>query len=389
MHDPMRVRERWVMGPEARALLLVTAILTAFGLATLYSASAIVAMQEHDDFSYFFLRQLLGVVVGIAAFAFAAKFDADRLEQLAWPLILLTIALMLLTVLPFTTSIAPSVNGSRRFIFGASVQPSELGKLAVVVWTSMLVLKKGDQMRRLTKGLLPFLLVIGLLDVIAFFQPDLSVAMMYTLLMGIILFAAGVRVGHFVLLGILAAPLLWHEVERRQYAMSRILSFMGSGDAPEVISYQLKQSLIAVGSGGVLGKGFGQGLQQYGWIPFGYNDFIGSNIGEEWGFVGMTFIVLIFALYAYLGFRIAKQARSSFLQLVAIGLTTVTAITAYLHIGVVLGLLPTTGLTLPFVSYGRSNLLLSFVLTGILVNIGSQKERVYGASATDPLAASA
>jgi len=389
MHDPMRVRERWVMGPEARALLLVTAILTAFGLATLYSASAIVAMQEHDDFSYFFLRQLLGVVVGIAAFAFAAKFDADRLEQLAWPLILLTIALMLLTVLPFTTSIAPSVNGSRRFIFGASVQPSELGKLAVVVWTSMLVLKKGDQMRRLTKGLLPFLLVIGLLDVIAFFQPDLSVAMMFTLLMGIILFAAGVRVGHFVLLGILAAPLLWHEVERRQYAMSRILSFMGSGDAPEVISYQLKQSLIAVGSGGVLGKGFGQGLQQYGWIPFGYNDFIGSNIGEEWGFVGMTFIVLIFALYAYLGFRIAKQARSSFLQLVAIGLTTVTAITAYLHIGVVLGLLPTTGLTLPFVSYGRSNLLLSFVLTGILVNIGSQKERVYGASATDPLAASA
>ena len=389
MHDPMRVRERWVMGPEARALLLVTAILTAFGLATLYSASAIVAMQEHDDFSYFFLRQLIGVVVGIAAFAFAAKFDADRLEQLAWPLILLTIALMLLTVLPFTTSIAPSVNGSRRFIFGASVQPSELGKLAVVVWTSMLVLKKGDQMRRLTKGLLPFLLVIGLLDVIALFQPDLSVAMMYTLLMGIILFAAGVRVGHFVLLGILAAPLLWHEVERRQYAMSRILSFMGSGDAPEVISYQLKQSLIAVGSGGVLGKGFGQGLQQYGWIPFGYNDFIGSNIGEEWGFVGMTFIVLIFALYAYLGFRIAKQARSSFLQLVAIGLTTVTAITAYLHIGVVLGLLPTTGLTLPFVSYGRSNLLLSFVLTGILVNIGSQKERVYGASATDPLAASA
>ena len=389
MHDPMRVRERWVMGPEARALLLVTAILTAFGLATLYSASAIVAMQEHDDFSYFFLRQLIGVVVGIAAFAFAAKFDADRLEQLAWPLILLTIVLMLLTVLPFTTSIAPSVNGSRRFIFGASVQPSELGKLAVVVWTSMLVLKKGDQMRRLTKGLLPFLLVIGLLDVIAFFQPDLSVAMMYTLLMGIILFAAGVRVGHFVLLGILAAPLLWHEVERRQYAMSRILSFMGSGDAPEVISYQLKQSLIAVGSGGVLGKGFGQGLQQYGWIPFGYNDFIGSNIGEEWGFVGMTFIVLIFALYAYLGFRIAKQARSSFLQLVAIGLTTVTAITAYLHIGVVLGLVPTTGLTLPFVSYGRSNLLLSFVLTGILVNIGSQKERVYGASATDPLAASA
>ncbi len=387
MHDSAPVRDRWVMSVEARGLLLVTAVLTAFGLATLYSASAIVAMQEHDGFSYFFLRQLAGVAAGLVAFAVAAKFDAQRLERLAWPLIFLTLALMLVTVLPFTKAIAPSVNGSRRFIFGASVQPSEFGKLAVVVWTAMLVLKKGDQMRRLTKGLLPFLLVIGVLDLLAFFQPDLSVAMMYTLLMGVILFAAGVRVGHFVLLGILAAPLLWHEVEKRQYAMSRMLSFMGSGDAPEVINYQLRQSLIAVGSGGFLGKGYGQGLQQYGWVPFGYNDFIGSNIGEEWGLLGMLFIVLIFALYAYLGFRIARQARSPFLHLVAIGLTTITVVTAYLHIGVVIGLLPTTGLTLPFVSYGRSNLLLSFMLTGILVNVGSRKERVYGAAATDPMVA--
>ena len=117
---------------------------------------------------------------------------------------------------------------------------------------------------------------------------------------------------------------------------------------------------------------------------FGYNDFSGSTIGEEWGFVGMTMIVLVFGLYTWLGFRIARQARTRFLQLVAIGLTCTTAITAYLHIGVVIGLLPTTGLTLPFVSFGRSNLLLSFVLTGILVNIGSSKERVYGAAATDP-----
>ncbi len=384
MHDPMQVRERWAMGAEARALVLVTAVLTAFGLATLYSASAFVAMQADHDSSYYLLKQLAGVGVGMVAFALAAKFDADRFEKLAWPLMAVTIFLMLLTVLPFTKSIAPSVNGSRRFVFGASVQPSELGKLAVVVWTAMLVLKKGDQMRRLTKGLLPFLVVVGVLDLLAFFQPDLSVAMMFTLLMGIILFSAEVRVGHFILLGILAAPLLWHEIEKRQYAMSRLLSFMGSGDAPEAINFQLRQSLIAVGSGGLLGKGFSQGLQQYGWVPFGYNDFIGSNIGEEWGFLGITCIVLIFSLYTWLGFRIARQARSRFLQLVAIGLTCTTSITAYLHIGVVIGLLPTTGLTLPFVSFGRSNLLLSFVLTGILVNIGSTKERVYGAAATAP-----
>ena len=384
MHDATRGRERWSMGAEARALVLVAAVLTAFGLATLYSASAFVAMQADHDSTYYFLKQLAGVGVGIVAFAVAAKFDAERLEKLAWPLMIVTIVLMLITVLPFTHAIAPSVNGSRRFVFGASVQPSELAKLAVVLWTAMLVLKKGDQMRRLTKGLLPFLVVVGVLDLLAFFQPDLSVAMMLTLLMGIILFSADVRIGHFILLGILAAPLLWHELEKRQYAMSRLVSFMGSGDAPETINFQLRQSLIAVGSGGLLGKGFSQGLQQYGWVPFGYNDFIGSNIGEEWGFLGMTMIVLSFALYTWLGLRIARQARSRFLQLVAIGLTCTTAITAYLHIGVVIGLLPTTGLTLPFVSFGRSNLLLTFVLTGILVNIGSSKERVYGAAATDP-----
>lgn len=384
MYDPTQVRERWAVGTEARALVLVAMVLTAFGLATLYSASAFVAMQANHDSTYYFLKQLAGVGIGIVGFAIAAKFDAEHYEKLAWPLMIITIVLMLITVLPFTHAIAPSVNGSRRFVFGASVQPSEFGKLAVIVWTAMLVLKKGEQMRRLTKGLLPFLLVVGILDVIAFFQPDLSVAMLYTLLMGIILFSADVRIGHFILLGILAAPLLWHEVAKRQYAMSRLLSFMGSGDAPETINFQLRQSLIAVGSGGLTGKGFSQGLQQYGWVPFGYNDFIGSNIGEEWGFLGMTMIVLVYALYTWLGFRIAQQARSRFLQLVAIGVTCTMSITAYLHVGVVIGLLPTTGLTLPFISFGRSNLVLSFVLTGILVNIGSSRERVFGAAATDP-----
>lgn len=384
MHDPTQVRERWAVGTDARALVLVTMVLSAFGLATLYSASAFVAMQANHDSTYYFLKQLGGVGVGVVGFAIAAKFDAERYEKLAWPLMIVTIVLMLITVLPFTHAIAPSVNGSRRFVFGASVQPSEFGKLAVIVWTAMLVLKKGEQMRRLTKGLLPFLVVVGVLDVIAFFQPDLSVAMLYTLLMGIILFSADVRIGHFILLGILAAPLLWHEVTKRQYAMSRLLSFMGSGDAPETINFQLRQSLIAVGSGGFTGKGFSQGLQQYGWVPFGYNDFIGSNIGEEWGFIGMVMVVLVYALYTWLGFRIARQARSRFLQLVAIGVTCTMAITAYLHVGVVIGLLPTTGLTLPFISFGRSNLVLSFVLTGILVNIGSSRERVFGAAATDP-----
>jgi len=383
--SPAQVRLRWRMGTEARGLILVMAVLLSFGLAVLYSASAIDAMQRNRESWYYFARQLSGVGIGMIAFAFAAKLDAERFRAWAWPIMWITIVTLLLClVLP--ESIAPRVNGSRRFLFGSSFQPSEFGKLAVVVWTSMLIVKKGDQLRRLTKGVLPFFVVIGLLDVLAALEPDLSVAMLYTLLLAVLLFAGGVRIAHFVTLCALAIPVLWHKIEKVQYAFLRLTSFLDPGAAPSQVGYQLKQSLIAVGSGGLFGVGFGQGRQQYGFLPFPYSDFIASNIGEEWGFLGLAAVTLAFAAYALLGFRIARQARSPFLQLVAVGLTFVTVITAYLHVGVVVGLLPTTGLTLPFVSYGRSNIVLTMFLTGVLVNIGSTKERVIGSGATDPLA---
>ncbi|MEO5815995.1 MAG: putative peptidoglycan glycosyltransferase FtsW [Gemmatimonadaceae bacterium] len=380
-----RVRDRWRMGAEARGLVLVMTLVLVFGLAVLYSASAIIADQENHNSWFYVARQLTGVVAGVIAFAIAAKVDAEKLQKMAWPLMWLTIlALVLCLVLP--ESIAPRVNGSRRFLFGTSLQPSEFGKLSVVVWTSMLIVKKGDQLKRLTKGVLPFFVVIGVLDLLAALEPDLSVAMLYTLMLAVLLFAGGVRIAHFVTIVALAIPLLWKKIESQQYALLRLTTFFDPGGAPVQMKYQLKQSLIAVGSGGALGVGFGQGRQQYGFLPFPYSDFIASNIGEEWGFVGLAAIIIAFAAYALLGFRIARKARSPFLQLVAVGLTFVTVLTAYLHIGVVVGLLPTTGLTLPFVSYGRSNIVLSMFMTGVLVNIGSMKERVIGEQATDPLA---
>ncbi len=380
------VRERWRMGSEARALVAVMAIVLTFGLAVLYSASAIVAVQENRNSWFYVSRQASGVLAGVIAFALAAKIDAERWREWAWPLMWVTIGLLFLClVLP--ESIAPRVNGSKRFLFGMSIQPSELGKLAVVVWTSMLIVKKGDQLRRLTKGVLPFFVVIGVLDLLAALEPDLSVAMLYTLLLSVLLFTGGVRLSHFLVIGTIAAFALWSKIERVQYAALRLTAFLDPGSAPAQVSYQLKQSLIAVGSGGALGVGFGQGRQQYGFLPYPYSDFIASNIGEEWGFVGLAAVTIAFAAYALLGFRIARHARSQFLQLVGVGLTFVTALTAYLHIGVVVGLLPTTGLTLPFVSYGRSNIILTMFFTGILVNIGSVKERVIGGGATDPLSA--
>ncbi len=377
---------RWHMGLEARVLVMLTGILLAFGLATVYSASAIVEMQAGYGHAHLLIRQVVGMAIGLTLFAIAAKMDAEMWEKWAWPIMILSIVLLVIVILPFTAGIAPRVHGSRRYLLGASLQPSELAKLAVIVWTSMLVIKKGPALRRLTKGILPFLVVIGTLDILVMLEPDLSTAMMFTLMMGIILFAGGVRIGHFVALGVMLIPLLYVKIERLNYVLLRMSAFFDPGAAPLEVSYQLRQSLIAVGSGQIFGVGFGRGRQQYGFLPFGYDDFIAGHIGEEWGFIGLTLLVLAFALYAALGFRIARNARTPFLQLVAVGLTVTMVLTAYLHIGVATGLLPTTGLTLPFISYGRSNLILSLLMTGILVNIGSSREKVFGGAATDPLA---
>jgi cell division protein FtsW len=382
------VRDRWRMSVEARLLVIITAALLGFGLATLYSASAFHAMQRELPSWFFLWKQFTGVMVGVVGFAVLAKMDAERLREWAWWIMGGSILALVITVIPGTEFIAPRIGGSRRFLLGGSLQPSEFAKLALVVWTAMLIVKKGgeDGLRRLSKGLFPFLLILGALCLPVALQPDLSVAFFYTIVMGIMLFAAGARIGHFIVLGIALIPVAWSQVTRLEYVMRRLTGFAaGAAESSEAVNHQLQQSLIAVGSGGIFGVGFGQGRQQLGFLPLPYNDFIGSNVGEEWGFMGMAGLIVAFALWCWLGFRIAKLARSPFQQLVAIGLTVTMVITAFLHLGVVIGLLPTTGLTLPFISYGRSNIVLSLLLTGILVNIGSTRERVIGDAATDPL----
>ena len=378
------VRYRWKMGVEARVLTVLTLAFLAFGLVTVYSASSIVALEAGHNGAYYMLRQLSGIVMGLVLFAIAAKIDAEKWYEWAWPVMIGCLILLLFVVLPFTVRWAPRVHGARRYLFGSSMQPSEISKLAVVIWTSMLVVKKGDAMRRLSKGLFPFLVIVGLMDVLVYVEPDLSSAMFYTLIMGIILFAAGVRIGHFVALVVIAIPVLYTRAEKLQYVVLRMSAFFNPGISPH-IDYQARQSLIAIGSGGLFGVGFGQGRQQYGFLPFAYDDFIAANIGEERGFIGLALLILGFVLYAYLGFRISKLARSRFQELVAVGIVATVVISAFLHIGVTIGLLPNTGLTLPFISYGRSNMVLTLLLTGILVNIGSERERVIGERATNPL----
>jgi cell division protein FtsW len=195
-------------------------------------------------------------------------------------------------------------------------------------------------------------------------------ALLVTLLAGVVLFAAGARIGHFLLLCALAAPVLYGAVATAQYRLARIVTFLNPGDAPSEATWQVHQSLVGIGQGRLFGVGLGQGQQKLGYLPYAYSDFIFSTIGEEWGFIGVFAITALFGAFVWAGFRIARTAPDPFGQLLAAGLVALIGLAAILHIGVSLAVLPATGVTLPFISYGRSSLLVSLAATGMLISIG-------------------
>ena len=296
-------------------------------------------------------------------------------QRLAWPLLGISFVLVLIPVLPGMGKLAPQINGSRRWLnFGvAMIQPSEIAKFTVVAWTAMLATRKEDAIREFKRGVLPFLVILAPIVGVILIEPDFSTAALLFLLGGIVLFTAGARIGHFLLLGLIAVPLAWREMIGAQYRLARILTFLSPGADVSEANWQITQSMIGIGAGGLFGVGFGQDLQKLGYLPYAYSDFLFSTIGEEWGFIGASLIILLFAIYVGIGFRIARTAPDRFGMLMATGLTSLIGITAFTHIAVTLALVPTTGLTLPFMSYGRSSLLVSLLATGVIMNIGAQR----------------
>jgi cell division protein FtsW len=371
------VRHPGEMRWETRLLGTVTALLLGFGIAATYGAASLITVQGQNVGLDFAMRQLSGALLGGVLLLLASRQDYYRWRTLAWPLLLLTLVLLLIPVLPFTTGIAPSVNGARRWVeLGpVSFQPSELARVSVVVWCAMLAAKKGQQVRDFKKGMLPFILVLGLVSFLILLQPNLSMATLVALLGGLVLFACGAKIGHFVILSCVAALLVFQQIQDAQYRLARLLTFLNPGDGTTEAGFQIHQSLVGIGSGGVLGTGFGQGQQKLGYLPYAYSDFLFSTIGEEWGFVGVLVVVSLFATFCWLGFRIARTAADPFGQYLAVGLTSAIGLTAFMHMAVSLGLMPTTGLTLPFMSYGRSSQIISLLATGILINIGRARGR--------------
>ena len=369
---------RW----ETRLLTLVAAILVVFGLTAVYGASSLLTISGGQVGSSFALKQALGAAVGGIVAALLARSDYRKWQRWAWPVLGVATLLLVIPLLPFTHGIAPTINGARRWVsLGiVTVQPSELAKFAVVVWTAMLAAKKAEQIRTFQRGVLPFLVILGPVVALIFFEPNLSMALLVAILAGVVLFTAGARIGHFLLLGVLATPLAFGAIASAQYRLARVVTFLAPGSAPAEATWQVHQSLVGIGAGRLFGVGLGQGQQKLGYLPYAYSDFIFSTIGEEWGFIGVVVILALFGTFVWLGFRIARSAGDPFGRLLAVGLTALIGVAAALHIGVSLALLPATGLTLPFISYGRSSLFVALVATGVLISVGRGRRRTNGAA---------
>jgi cell division protein FtsW len=366
---------RW----ETRLLLVVTAILVVFGVAASAGAGMTVrsGLEVGLDAA---LSQALGAAAGAVVLFAAANLDYRRWQAWAWPLLGITVLLLLIPVLPGTGAIAPRLNGARRWVRFPLIglfQPSEIARFAVVVWCAMLASKKGQMVREFKRGALPFLVVIGLLSGLILGGRNLSMAVLVAMCGAVVLFAAGARIGHFVLAGLGAILVIVQVIILTGFRSNRVLAFidilLGADTGPSAVKYQLQQSLIGFGSGGAIGRGFGEGLQKLGYLPYANSDFLFSAIGEEWGFVGVVMVVMLYALFCWLGYRIAKTAADPFGMFLAVGLTSSVGIAAFLHMFVSIGLMPTTGLTLPFMSSGKSSLIIMMLTAGVLLNVGRMR----------------
>ncbi|MEE9208730.1 MAG: putative peptidoglycan glycosyltransferase FtsW [Gemmatimonadota bacterium] len=368
--------QRQSMSGAGRGLLAITGILVLFGLLSVYSASSYVAESHGYLDSHYLFQQLRRAAVGFGLLALLSVFDYTALRAAAWPLLALSVLLLIPLILPGTEAIAPRINGARRWLHvGMTFQPSELAKIAMVVWTASLAVKKQDKLRNFRKGLLPFLVVIGLVCLLILMEPHFSAMLMIATVTGVILFSAGARIGHFVLLGSLGLPLVLGQVLGASYRWNRVMAFLNPEVTASTGGYQLRQSLIAVGSGGWFGVGYGQSSQKMAYLPEPQNDFIFSIIAEEWGFIGAGLLITLYFGWALLALRVADSAPDLFGRLLATGFGALVFVAAFAHIGVTLGLLPTTGVNLPFMSAGGTNLVMMLGATGVLLNISRSRRR--------------
>jgi cell division protein FtsW len=348
-------------------LFSATAGLALFGVVMVYSASAVIAVQENHSQFHYVMKQGIWTLIGFGAMFVMMRFDYQLLNRawIVYGLLLVTIV-MLLAVFAF-----PPINGARRWIKmpGFNVQPSEIAKLSLAIFVAYFIQRRAGEEHSFWKTFLPCMLVLGIVAALLAKEPDLGTALMLAIIVFTMCYAGGVRARHMLVATVPALLFIGGMLIFTPFRMKRMAAFMDPWADAQGTGYQVVQSLIAVGSGGQNGLGFAQGRQKLLFLPFAHSDFIFAVIGEELGLIGALIVILVFAVFLWRGMRASLRAPDRFGMLLGIGIVVGIVAQALLNMSVVLALLPTKGIPLPFISYGGSSLVPTLAAVGILLNI--------------------
>ncbi len=348
-------------------LFMATLGLVCLSIVMVWSASAVVAMERYQQPYLFLTKQLLWATLGLAVLWGAMGVDYRRYREPAF----IWTCLGLVTVCLVLVLFSPPVNNARRWfsIGGLGIQPSELAKLVAIVFIAALLEKRIHRINEVGYSLLPIGLVVGTLMVLILLEPDFGTSMSLALIAGVMVFAAGLSYMYVIGAGLMLLPLAAFIMLGAEYRRRRLFAFLHPWDDPLGDGFQLIQSLIAVGTGGVSGRGLMQGVQKLFYLPEPHSDFIYAVISEELGLIGATAVLICFCVITWRGLRVSMRAPDTFGSFLALGLTTMIAVQALVNISVVLGMLPTKGIPLPFVSAGGSSLLINLLGMGVLLNV--------------------
>ncbi len=349
-------------------LLTISITLLCIGVVMIYSSSSIYAWEKYGDSFYFLKRHLYFLIVGLIGTFLAMIIDYRIFRKYARVFLWVALFLLVLVLIP---GLGREVSGARRwfrFKF-ISFQPSELANLALIVYIADFICRKGDKIKSLLKGFFPPVCALGAVVFLILLQPDLGTTIALGSVVLIMLFVAGVRSKYILNLILCSLPAVYLLVFSVPYRRARILAFLNPWLDPKGSGFQIIQSQIAIGSGGIFGVGLGHSKQKLFYLPAAHTDFIFSIIGEELGLIGTLGIIVLFMLFIQQGLKIIKNAQDKFGYFLALGLVLMVTLKAIVNIGVSCGVFPTKGLPLPFISYGGSSLIFDMVSLGILINI--------------------
>ncbi|SNB47816.1 putative lipid II flippase FtsW [Geobacter sp. DSM 9736] len=352
-------------------ILMMAVALTCFGVVMVYSASSVMAAKKYHDGFYFLKRQGIYVLLGFTAMYVAMFIDYETWRRWAVPLLLVCLGLLLLVFIP---GIGGTAKGASRWIRlpGFNFQPSEMAKVVLIMYMAYSLDKKQEKMKFFSTGFLPYMVLLTVLLGILLKQHDLGAAVTLWAVAFAMLFVAGARIQYFLSVVMLALPILVYVVMFEPYRLRRITAWRNPWADPTDSGFQIIQSWLAFGNGGIFGQGLGEGKQKLFYLPEAHTDFILSVVGEELGFIGVMVIAGMFFLLVQRSIRVALTSPDDFGRYLAFGIATLIGIEAFVNISVVTGLLPTKGLALPFISYGGSSLIISLFAIGILLNISSK-----------------